>query len=74
MTGWSKISSLEYQTRPSLIIIPLNIPIPKKLTYTFCFGLAIIFLLFVIQKNNECVWGQVAGETDSSGKSVLGQR
>lgn len=73
MTGKSKISTLEYQTRPSLIKMPLMIPLPEKLTFTFCFGLAMLLFLFVIQKNNECVWGQAAGEIGSGGKSVLDQ-
>lgn len=53
--------------------MPLMIPLPEKLTFTFCFGLAMLFFLFVIQKNNECVWGQAAGEIGSGGKSVLDQ-
>lgn len=50
-------------------------PITKKLTlFMFYFWLAMLFFLFAIQKNNECVGGQAAGEISTScGHSVLDQ-
>lgn len=68
-----KISSFAYQTRPSLVTMSLMILMPKELAlFTFYFWLAMMLILSIIQKINECVWSWAAGEICSSGvNSVL---